>query len=436
MMNPAHSENMVQRKLLQNTDSAKENFSESDAMNSSNSTLLNTNIQPDNCNYSGYKRKCCPSLCNLEAAGKNSSDVTMDFIQMLISENKSLKEEIKTLHLKASQAKLSIQSKKSMENWTECKMQCCDKDHNQEKYSKDGLQETMMKWVESCSEKGEPRNGHENTKDKCNVSKVNHFPRRKLKRCQFCATVHLWGAERCPAFGTICENCWKPNHSADACRNKKFRKLRKTQSLYIESSLKKENNEDSQSGNIIEVQTEEAEDACDADAATESLKEKEFAEKLNNENKDINSSPEMEKENIDDEANMEFSRKYFDELYPGLSKKIKDILNYRFHLLEQIDIENGDVLLQVMRINAHIDETIAKETKGVHHNHMHCVDELIENDNQKGDTSKLEIEVVKDDFTETNKVNAENKHVEKANDYSRKKTRRQKKKNGFRNRKM
>ena len=34
----------------------------------------------------------------------------------------------------------------------------------------------------------------------------------KLKACQFCGTIHIWGIERCPAYGNMCNMCWKDNH--------------------------------------------------------------------------------------------------------------------------------------------------------------------------------------------------------------------------------
>ena len=66
--------------------------------------------------------------------------------------------------------------------------------------------------------------------------KASKFSKNMLKKCQFCATVHIWGADRCPAFGKTCGRCLMRNHFTDACRRKQYRILSKSQSLHTRST--------------------------------------------------------------------------------------------------------------------------------------------------------------------------------------------------------
>ena len=64
---------------------------------------------------------------------------------------------------------------------------------------------------------------------------TSKFSKKMFKKCQFCATVHIWGADRCPAFWKICGKCLMKNHFTEACRKKQCRSLSKSQSLRTRS---------------------------------------------------------------------------------------------------------------------------------------------------------------------------------------------------------
>ena len=51
------------------------------------------------------------------------------------------------------------------------------------------------------------------------------------KECKFCNKKHLWGKERCSAFGKTCTRCGIKNHIAEACRSQDYSKLSKSRSL-------------------------------------------------------------------------------------------------------------------------------------------------------------------------------------------------------------
>ena len=59
-----------------------------------------------------------------------------------------------------------------------------------------------------------------------------------MKKCKFCNMKHLWGSERCSAFGKTCTKCYMRNHTAEACRHRCF-KTRSTEN-YVTSESEKE----------------------------------------------------------------------------------------------------------------------------------------------------------------------------------------------------
>ena len=51
---------------------------------------------------------------------------------------------------------------------------------------------------------------------------VNKLSKTKneIKSCKFCGTSHVWGRDKCPAYGKTCSNCKGKNHFKKVCKKK------------------------------------------------------------------------------------------------------------------------------------------------------------------------------------------------------------------------
>ena len=61
-----------------------------------------------------------------------------------------------------------------------------------------------------------------------NVIDVNDLKGNTLISCKFCSRRHKRGKEFCPAYGTICIKCHKPNHHESVCKSKSSKRIKQS----------------------------------------------------------------------------------------------------------------------------------------------------------------------------------------------------------------
>ena len=61
-----------------------------------------------------------------------------------------------------------------------------------------------------------------------NVLDVNNPKMIDLISCKFCSSRHKRGKEFCPAHGTICNKCHKPNHHESVCKSKLCKRIKQS----------------------------------------------------------------------------------------------------------------------------------------------------------------------------------------------------------------
>ena len=44
--------------------------------------------------------------------------------------------------------------------------------------------------------------------------------KNEVRSCKFCGSSHVWGRDKCPAFGKTCSNCQEKNHFKRVCKKK------------------------------------------------------------------------------------------------------------------------------------------------------------------------------------------------------------------------
>ena len=136
-------------------------------------------------------------------------DEMANFIQKLLAQNKTLKQEIKTLKaIHGSSRIYGVKSFRAPRNGDNDKIM---------KLADGGLSRQRRSYSQVVSE-AKPMVENERNAF-CFGSERN--PNEKLKKnveaCQFCGKIHRWGRKRCSAYGHRCSNCWKENHFEEVC---------------------------------------------------------------------------------------------------------------------------------------------------------------------------------------------------------------------------
>ena len=80
---------------------------------------------------------------------------------------------------------------------------------------------------------------------------------------------------------------------------------------------------------------------------------------------------------------------HFDRLYPGITEKLEDILDYRNHLIDEIGDKESNFLEEVIKINMLMENAIEEATKNIHPQDMHYVEKIREHDGTWGNSKDI-----------------------------------------------